>query len=276
MAAARVQTCRCAQLGKPFNFDHSAAEMTAPLNVLIVDDEPLARSRLRTLLGDCQQPAAVAAGEAGDANEAMALARRQPFDVVLLDIHMPGTDGIALAQALAQLPQPPAVVFVTAHAEHAVTAFELDAADYLTKPVRRERLQAALQKAERLTQINSAPAPDLAEQWLLISERGRTVRVPVSEVLYLKAELKYITVRTAQATHVLDDSLAQLEGRLPPRFVRIHRNALVARDAIRALVRQHDPDEGDGWAVRLAGIDELLPVSRRQIAALREALASCS
>ena len=117
--------------------------MTAPLTVLIVDDEPLARSRLRTLLGDCQQPAAVAAGEAGDANEAMALARRQPFDVVLLDIHMPGTDGIALAQALAQLPQPPAVVFVTAHAEHAVKAFELDAADYLTKPVRRERLQAA-------------------------------------------------------------------------------------------------------------------------------------
>ena len=155
-------------------------------------------------------------------------------------------------------------------------AFELDAADYLTKPVRRERLQAALQKAERLTQINTAPAPDLAEQWLLISERGRTVRVPVSEVLYLKAELKYITVRTAQATHVLDDSLAQLEGRLPPRFVRIHRNALVARDAIRALVRQHDPDEGDGWAVRLAGIDELLPVSRRQVAALRETLASCS
>ncbi len=260
----------------PLNFHQTAAEMTAPLTVLIVDDEPLARSRLRTLLGDCQHPAAVAAGEAGDANEAMALARRQPFDVVLLDIHMPGTDGIALAQALAQLPQPPAVVFVTAHAEHAVKAFELDAADYLTKPVRRERLQAALQKAERLTQINTAPAPDMAEQWLLISERGRTVRVPVSEVLYLKAELKYITVRTAQATHVLDDSLAQLEGRLPPRFVRIHRNALVARDAIRALVRQHDPDEGDGWAVRLAGIDELLPVSRRQVAALREALASCS
>ena len=246
--------------------------MTA-LNVLIVDDEPLARARLRTLLGDCQAPAAVAAGEAGDAAQALAQVHRLRFDLVLLDIHMPGTDGIALAEALARVPQPPAVVFVTAHAEHAVKAFEIDAVDYLTKPVRRERLQAALQKVERLAQIQSAPTPDLSEeQWLVIHERGRTLRVPVSEVLYFKAELKYITVRTAAASYVLDDSLAQLSERLPPRFLRIHRNALVARDAIRALVRQHDPDEGDGWAVRLAGIEETLMVSRRQVAALRGAL----
>ena len=246
--------------------------MTAALNVLIVDDEPLARARLRTLLAECSNPHAVAAAEAGDADGALALVQRTRFDLVLLDIHMPGTSGLALAEALARLPQPPAVVFVTAHAEHAVKAFEIDAADYLTKPVRRERLQAALQKVERLAQLPVAPEPDSAEQWLVIVERGRTLRVPVSEVLYFMAELKYITVRTADATYVLDDSLAQLADRLPPRFVRIHRNALVARDAIRALVRQHDPDEGEGWAVRLAGIDETLLVSRRQVAALREVL----
>ena len=96
--------------------------------------------------------------------------------------------------------------------------------------------------------------------------------VPLAEVLYLKAELKYVTVRTAAASHLLDGSLSQLEDKFPGRFLRIHRNALVARNAMRALVRHHDAVEGEGWAVRLAGIDQLLMVSRRQVAAVREAL----
>ena len=116
------------------------------LMALIVDDEALARSRLRTLLGDCKAPGVRIGGEAGNATEAVELLRRQPFDVALLDIHMPGADGLALAQTIRTLASPPAVVFVTAHAEHAVHAFELEAVDYLTKPVRLERLQAALQK----------------------------------------------------------------------------------------------------------------------------------
>ena len=111
-----------------------------------------------------------------------------------------------------------------------------------------------------------------ARLWHGITERGRTLRVPLAEVLYLKAELKYVTVRTASASHLLDASLSQLEEKYAARFLRIHRNALVARNAIRALVRHHDPEEGEGWAVRLAGIDELLMVSRRQVAAVREAL----
>lgn len=243
------------------------------LRVLIVDDEALARSRLRTLLGDCRAPQALATGEAGSAAQAMALVQHQPFDVALLDIHMPGADGLRLAAALRELPQPPLVVFVTAHAEHALQAFEVEAVDYLTKPVRLQRLQAALQKVERLLGAPSAREADPASnQWLLIAERGRTVRVPLTEVLYLKAELKYITVRTASATHVLDGSLNQLEDKYPERFLRIHRNALVARNAIRALVRHHDAEEGEGWAVRLAGTDEVLMVSRRQVAAVREAL----
>ena len=242
------------------------------LKVLIVDDEALARARLRTLLGDCREPAAIAAGEAGSAAQALELVARQPFDVALLDIHMPGADGMQLAAALRQAPRPPLVVFVTAHAEHAVAAFELEAVDYLTKPVRLQRLQAALQKVERLAQAAPTQAADPAQQWLLITERGRTLRVPLAEVLYLKAELKYVTVRTASASHLLDASLSQLEDRHGARFLRIHRNALVARNAIRALVRHHDAEEGEGWAVRLAGIDELLMVSRRQVAAVREAL----
>ncbi|MDO5693262.1 MAG: LytTR family DNA-binding domain-containing protein [Pseudomonadota bacterium] len=242
------------------------------LRVLIVDDESLARARLRTLLGDCREPEALAAGEADSAAQALALAQHQPFDVALVDIHMPGGDGMQLARALSGLPQPPLVVFVTAHPEHAVQAFEVDAVDYLTKPVRRERLQAALQRAERLARLGPVQKPEPAHNWLIIAERGRTVRVPVVEVLYLKAELKYITVRTAEASHLLDGSLNQLEERFPGRFLRIHRNALVSRNAIRALVRHHDAEEGEGWAVRLVGIDELLMVSRRQVAAVREAL----
>lgn len=241
------------------------------LQILVVDDEPLARSRLRTLLGDCRAPAAMAAGEAGNATEAMEALRRQPFDALLLDVRMPGADGLALAEALRGHPQPPAIVFVTAHAEHAVAAFELEAVDYLTKPVRLERLQTALQKVERHLQGRRAP-PDDGQETLVIQDRGRTERVPVSEVLYFKAELKYITVRTASRSYILDASLSELEERHGPQFLRIHRNALVARRAVRALEKHDDPEEGEGWAVRLNGIDELLAVSRRQLTSVREAL----
>jgi two-component system, LytTR family, response regulator AlgR len=245
-----------------------------PLQILVVDDEPLARSRLRTLLGDCRQPAAVVAAEAGNAAQAMEHLRRQPFDAALLDIHMPGADGLALAQAMRGVERPPAVVFVTAYAEHAVSAFELEAVDYLTKPVRLERLQAALQKVERRLQqaLGGAALPE--PEALVIQDRGRTERVPLSEVLYFKAELKYITVRTATRSYILDGSLSELEERHGALFLRIHRNALVARRAVRALEKHDDPEEGEGWAVRLNGIDETLAVSRRQLSAVREALSS--
>ena len=192
--------------------------------------------------------------------------------MVLLDIGMPGRDGLRLATALKALPQPPAVVFVTAHAEHALQAFELEALDYLTKPVRRDRLHEALQRVQQrlaLQQGTAAAAP-MAEAVIVVSDRGRVLRLPVREVLYLKAEQKYVTLRTAQHTHVLDDALADLELRLGERFVRIHRNALVAVDAIRSLeLRGAEPE---GWAVRVAPLDEWLAVSRRQVSAVRQAL----
>lgn len=242
------------------------------LNVLVVDDEALARARLRTLLGDCVAPDAQVAAEAADAVQAMTALQRGSFDVVLLDIRMPGLDGIALAQRIAALPRPPAVVFVTAHSEHAVQAFELEALDYLTKPVRLERLQQALQKVERLMQSERALQHDISEEMLIIQDRGGTERVPLAEVLYFKAELKYITVRTARRSYILDGSLNELEARHAAQFLRIHRNALIARRAVRALEKHFDPEEGEGWAVRLRGIDELLAVSRRQLSAVREAM----
>jgi len=241
------------------------------MRVLIVDDEALARLRLRSLIESIEAPAAQVAGEAADAGEALAWLREHPADVLLLDINMPGRNGLALASALKSMAAAPAVVFVTAFAEHAVEAFELEAVDYLTKPVRRERLQAALQRvAQRQTPPTPAAAGDAAPV-IVVQDRGRVLRLPLGEVLYLKAELKYVTLRTAGHSYVLDEALSELEERLGEGFIRVHRNALVARHAVRALERRGEGAE-EGWAVRVAPADEWLAVSRRQLAAVREAL----
>jgi two-component system, LytTR family, response regulator AlgR len=256
--------------------------MNAPamLRVLIVDDEALARLRLRQLVGECAEPRAVVAGEAPDAAQALAWLEAHDCDVLLLDVQMPGADGTQLAAVLRARARPPAIVFVTAHAQHAVKAFELEALDYLTKPVRRERLQAALQRVARRLAMGPAVADAGASDApvIVVNDRGRVTRVPLGEVLYLKAELKYVTLRTARHTHVLDEPLADLEARLGERFLRVHRNALVARRAVRALERrilagEGDDESGEGWAVRVEGLDdEWLAVSRRQLGAVREAL----
>ncbi len=251
--------------------------MNGALRVLLVDDEELARMRLRGLVADCPQPQAHVVGEAANAAQALVWLQSQECDLVLLDIHMPGRDGTQLASELRGLERPPAVVFVTAHAEHALKAFDLDAVDYLTKPVRRDRLHAALRRvAQRLAMPVTAPPSDSSEPVLVVSDRGRVVRVPVSEVLYLKAELKYVTLRTAEHTYVLDDALSDLEQRMGNRFIRVHRNALVAKGAVRALERRviagAEEEGGEAWAVRVAPVDEWLVVSRRQASAVREAL----
>lgn len=262
--------------------------MTHPLRVLLVDDEALARLRLRGLVADCIDPAATVVGEAANAGQALGWLAGNTCDVVLLDVQMPGRDGTQLAAELRQLPQPPAVVFVTAHAEHALRAFDLDAVDYLTKPVRRERLHAALRRvAQRRASRPAAPDAAAGEgdavPFIVVTDRGRVVRVPLAEVLYLKAEMKYVTLRTAVHTYVLDEALSDLEVRLGERFMRVHRNALVARSAVRALERRAIAGEGDDdaldavegvetWAVCMAPVGEWLAVSRRQVAAVREAL----
>lgn len=242
------------------------------LRVLIADDEPLARARLRRLLAECHDPEVVRVEEATDGTEVLAQVGRAAFDVVLLDIGMPGLGGLRVAERLREVPNAPVVVFVTAHAEHALHAFELDAADYLTKPVRQERLQAALGRAERLIQTRTPAAAGAAADALLITASGMVKRVPLAEVLYLKAELKYVTVGTAHGSYLLDGSLNQLESDYPRHFLRVHRSALVARRAIRALQRQNGADGGESWVVRLSGVSEPFEVSRRQVAAVRAAL----
>jgi two-component system response regulator AlgR len=262
-----------------------------PLRALLVDDEPLARVRMRSLLAQCKDPQVEAVAEAGSSAQARAWLRDNACDLLLLDVQMPGDDGLALAAALRALPVRPWVVFVTAHPQHALQAFDLEALDYLTKPVRLERLQAALvrvaqrqREREALGHVQpDAALPQDDEEVVPIVERGRLVRVPLAEVLYFKAELKYLTVRTANARHTLEGSLNDWEQRLAGRFLRIHRNALVAKAAVRELDRHVPTDEahdsgpmpldgGDGWAVRVALVNEWLAVSRRQVAAVREAL----
>ncbi len=253
----------------------------AVLRVLIVDDEALARARLAALVGECLEPRSAVAGQCATVQQARQWLAENEADVVLLDIQMPGQPGTALAAELQRLAQPPAVVFVTAHSEHALAAFDLDATDYLTKPVKRERLAAALQRAARRLPARDGGGAGATEAVLVVSERGRVARIPLADVLYLKAELKYVTLRTAGRTWVLDDPLTDLEQRLGERFLRIHRNALVARDAVRLLERrrmaEHDDEAGGndiGWAVQVAPVDEWLAVSRRQLGAVREALAA--
>lgn len=252
------------------------------LNILIVDDEPLARMRLSQLLAEIGASGRLAvrvSGEADSADAARDWLAANAVDVILLDIHMPGLHGTALAQHLVGRPESPAVVFVTAHAEHALQAFELEAVDFLTKPVRRERLEAALTRCARRAMAAGQAGAD--RPVIVVSERGKVVRVPLSEVIYLKAELKYVTLRTAARSYVLEESLTELEPRLGDGFLRVHRNAIVAKSAVRALERRElesaEPESGEGaesWAVCVRPVDEWLAVSRRQLSAVRDALAA--
>jgi two-component system response regulator AlgR len=246
----------------------------APLKILIVDDETPARRRLRELLDDCAAalPLAVV-GEAANGREALELLQSVSADLVLTDIHMPDMDGLELARHLLKLPQPPVVIFTTAFHEHALQAFDVNAIDYLMKPVRVQRLLAALEKVPRLKPLTAArldALPSAARRFLSVTERSRVVLVPIEEIVYLKAELKYITIRTAQREYLLEESLTRLEEEFGARFVRVHRNCLVARDFIRGFERRVG-DEGDAhWEVLLRDVAESLPVSRRQQFIVRE------
>jgi two-component system response regulator AlgR len=246
----------------------------APLRLLIVDDEAPARRRLRELLDDCATALPLTiVGEAGSGREALELLAAVPADLVLTDIHMPDMDGIELARHLLKLPQPPVLIFTTAFHEHALQAFELNAVDYLMKPVRVQRLLAALQKVPRLKPLSVSRLEQLpanARRFLSVTERSRVVLVPIADIVYLKAELKYITIRTATREYLLEESLTKLEEEFGSRFVRVHRNCIVARDAIRGFERKVG-NEGDAhWEVLLKDVPETLPVSRRQQSVVRD------
>jgi two-component system response regulator AlgR len=277
----------------------SGGMQTAP-RILIVDDEAPARARLTTLLADIagQCPHSLV-GEAAQAQQALdKIAELRP-DIVLLDVQMPGMSGIEFAMHLAQSEYAStAIIFVTAHDAYALKAFEVHALDYLLKPVRAGRLAEAIARAGGLrrssaSQQSRPTAPDSTMQQNLqqrqmaelaaalpqarrnfsVQERGRLLLVPVAEVLYLKAEAKYVTLRTREREYLIEASLLSLEQELGERFVRVHRNALVARDAILGVEKgtlSVSESEADGervqetWQVILRDVDDRLPISRRQ------------
>ncbi len=239
--------------------------MNAPLKVFVVDDEAPARARLRALLEDCRAtlPNALA-GEAESGIEALEKIDPVGTDVVLVDIRMPGMDGLALARHLSRLPSPPAVIFVTAYDQHAIDAFEVGALDYLLKPVRLARLVDALGRARRLTPKDDATlAPLSARRHFTVSDRGRVWLVPLEEVLYLRAELKYVTLRTREREFVLAESLSALEQEFGQDFLRIHRSCLVSRRHLLGFELARDVEE-PRWEAVLKDWPERLPVSRRQ------------
>jgi two-component system, LytTR family, response regulator AlgR len=215
-------------------------------------------------------------GFAANGVEALRLLEDHPVDVVLADIRMPVMDGIELARHLLRLATPPAVVFTTAYDQYAVEAFELSAVDYLLKPVRAQRLSEALDKVhrQRVPLIDAALASLApgARQHFSASERGRILLVPVADVLFLRAELKYVTATTVQRDYLLDESLVQLEQEFAGRFLRIHRNCLVARAAIAGVERTGEHDGDTRWDILIKGVTERLPVSRRQWTTVKQAL----
>ena len=241
------------------------------MKILLVDDEAPARERLRRLIDELDDGYTVV-GEAANGEEAVAAARETDADLVLLDQKMPGMSGLETAAALAELDPPPAVVLVTAYPEYALDAFEHNVADYLVKPVRRERLQTTLERLPRTTRpqrgIDVPGEEGGRRRHLSAHYRGGVQTVLIDEVLYLLAEQKYVTVRHSGGRMLIDESLKSLEQEFPDRFVRIHRNALVA---IEQLVGLEKAADGASLAV-LGGCEERLPVSRRHLPEIRRFL----
>lgn len=239
------------------------------MNIVIVDDEPLARARLRELLSEL---GGHSLSEAANGREALLKVNELRPDVLLLDIRMPDMDGLEAAAHLAKLDTPPALIFTTAFGDHALAAFEANAVDYLLKPIAKERLAAALVKAQRLSQTQTTALQrgmeTRARTYISAFVRGSIQLVQATEVIYFKADQKYVTVRHAAGQVLIEDSLKTLETEFGERFLRIHRNALVACAAIVAL----EKDKLGNVAIRLRGVDETLEVSRRHLAAVRKYL----
>lgn len=242
------------------------------MKVMIVDDEMPARERLRRLLRDV--PECSICAEAANGPEALQAAASTEPDVVLLDIRMPGMDGLETARHLGSLEQPPAVIFSTAYGEHALEAFEANAVDYLLKPIRAERLAEALRRARRLTraQAQALAAGDGVSKrpptHICARVRGNLELVPVEAVRYFEADHKYVTVHYVDGTVLIEDSLRSLQEQFGARFVRIHRRALIAADFLEGL----EKDAAGNFHVRLSGVQGRPEVSRRHLAAVRALL----
>ncbi|EUJ09272.1 response regulator of the LytR/AlgR family [Methylophilaceae bacterium 11] len=238
------------------------------LRIIIADDETPARNRLRDLLGDIANVSVVA--EAQNGKEAIELAAEHSPDLVLLDIRMPVMDGIEAAQHLQLLAQVPKLIFTTAYDAYAIKAFELNAIDYLLKPIRQERLETALNKVRALqpAQLASIKPLQPTRSHLSIHERGRVLLVPIHEIIYFRAEQKYVTVRTAVREYLVEESLTQLEVEFGELLLRLHRNCLVAKPFIAGFEKRtivnDDAQMEQQWVAILKGVPETVAVSRRQ------------
>lgn len=241
------------------------------MKVLITDDEPLARQRLRRLLEDLGGVDVV--GEAANGREALELSDRLAPDLVLLDIRMPGMDGMETAAHLATGDPSPAVVFTTAYGDHAVAAFEANAIDYLLKPVRRQRLAQALGKAVALRRprIDALRRDEGGRTHLCARSAGSVIVVPIGDVIYLHAEHKYVRVRHPGGSMLIDESLRDLEREFGDRFLRVHRSTLVAAAWLSGIRKG-----GDGHRAVLRGIDEQVEVARRHVTRVKEWLEGTS
>ena len=236
------------------------------MKVVIADDEPLARERLRALLAELAGVDVV--GEAANGNDALHVCVQTQPDLVLLDIAMPGIDGLEVARHLARFEPRPAVVFCTAYDAHALSAFEAAAIDYLMKPVRAERLVAALERARTFIAGRATAAPAVATQArrvLCARLRGSLRLVPVEDILYLQAEEKYVVVHHLRGEDLIEESLRSLEDEFSGRFIRIHRNCLIARDRLQEVRRT---SAGQVQAV-LRDVSQPLEISRRCVAGLK-------
>jgi two-component system response regulator AlgR len=240
------------------------------VKILVVDDEAPARERLKHMLRDI--PDVQLAGEAANGRDALALWEREQPDVVLLDIRMPVMDGLETARHLAALEHPPAVIFTTAYNEFAVEAFDTHAIAYLLKPVRPEKLAAALSGAGQLNRVqltrlaSARVAP--ARRHLCAKLRDRLLVVPVEDVLCFIADQKYVTVCHAGGEVLIDESLKDLEQEFAGRFLRVHRNALVAMPQVLRL----EKDDTGRFQLYLKGRPQPVEVSRRLVAEVRERL----
>ena len=245
--------------------------MNSPrLKILVVDDEPLARDRLKNQLSDLGIGDVV--GEAGDGHDAIIAVQNTEAQVVLMDIRMPGMDGLEAARHLGQLPTPPAIIFTTAFDAHALEAFEANAVDYLLKPIRAERLNKALEKVRTLNPSQIQVLESLRDtanirSHLSVTLQGNLKLLPVKEVRYFRAEHKYVTARHPQGELVMDEPLGSLEEEFSGEFIRVHRNALAARAHIRGLQKADG-----GHCLVFDGIDDQLEVSRRLLAKVRKLL----
>ena len=238
------------------------------MKILIVDDEKPARDRLSRMVGELDTHELV--GEAVNGLEALGMAQSLEPDIVLLDIRMPGMDGIEAARHIAKLDEPPAVIFVTAFSDHALEAFETHAVDYLLKPVKQERLQTALDATIRPTRAQTSHSNGVLSgleprQHICARVRGSLVLVPIENIYYFHAEQKYVTVRHTEGEVLIEDALKGLEAEFGDRFHRIHRNALVSLSRLAGM-----QSENEGHRVTFRDIDDTLEVSRRHLPGVRK------